>query len=126
MSDFSSANAILSATELTVRYGAYTILDEATVSINEGERVGLVGRNGAGKSTFLRIAAGTLEPDSGFVTRRRELLTGYLPQAFELDESRDVHSNILAGAQRTLDLIAEYDVLPPESARSSEDFPALV
>lgn len=120
MSDFSSANAILSATELTVRYGAYTILDEATVSINEGERVGLVGRNGAGKSTFLRIAAGALEPDSGFVTRRRELLTGYLPQAFELDESRDVHSNILSGAQRVLDLIAEYDVTPPESARSSE------
>jgi ABC transport system ATP-binding/permease protein len=46
-------NAIASATELVVRFGNQAVLDRATVTILEGERVGLVGRNGSGKSTFL-------------------------------------------------------------------------
>lgn len=120
MSETAQANAILSASELTVRYGAYTILDGATVSINEGERVGLVGRNGCGKSTFLRIAAGALEADAGNVTRRRELLTGYLPQVFDLDEAATVQENVIAGAKHVLDLIAEYERTPAESVRSAD------
>ena len=112
-------NAIASASELLVRYGTQTVLDKATLTINEGERVGLVGRNGCGKSTFLRIAAGALEPDGGQFTRRRELVTGYLPQVFDLDDSQTVQANILAGAQLVLDLIAEYEAAPPESARSA-------
>ena len=113
-------NAIASASELLVRYGTQTVLDRATLTINEGERVGLVGRNGCGKSTFLRIAAGVLEPDGGQFTRRRELVTGYLPQVFDLDDTQTVQANILAGAQLVLDLIAEYETAPPESARSAE------
>src|SRR5262249_52458035 len=78
---------IASASELTVRYGPYLVLDRATIAIGEGERVGLVGRNGSGKSTFLRIAAGELEPDSGQFTRPRDLITGHLPQVFTLDDN---------------------------------------
>ena len=115
-----SANAIISATELVVRYGTQTVLDRATISINEGERVGLVGRNGCGKSTFLRIVAGTLEPDAGHITQRRNVVTGYLPQVFDLDEGGSVHANIMAGAQRILELIAEYEETPGDHPRSSE------
>ncbi len=114
------ASAVLSASELTIRYGAHTILDKATLSINENDRIGLVGRNGTGKSTFLRVAAGALEPDSGAVTRQRDLLTGYLPQSFSLDETADVQANILQGAQHVLDMIAEYEIAPAESLRSGE------
>jgi ATPase subunit of ABC transporter with duplicated ATPase domains len=57
--------AIVSASLLVVKYGPHTVLDGASLTIHEGERVGLVGRNGSGKSTFLQIAAGALEPDSG-------------------------------------------------------------
>jgi len=110
---------IASASELTVRYGPHLVLDRATVAIGEGERVGLVGRNGAGKSTFLRIAAGDLEPDSGQFTRRRELITGYLPQVFTLDDSATAEANIRSGAQRILELLAEYETTPPESDRAA-------
>ncbi|MEA3209503.1 MAG: energy-dependent translational throttle protein EttA [Chthoniobacter sp.] len=110
---------IASATELTVRYGPHTVLDRATLAINEGERIGLVGRNGCGKSTFLRIAAGELEPDGGFFTRRRELITGWLPQAFTLAEDRTVDENIRAGAAPVLALIEEYENTPPESPRAA-------
>ena len=115
-----STPAIASATDLVVRYGTQTILDRATLTIHEGERVGLVGRNGTGKSTFLRIATGVLEPDSGLFTRRRDLATGYLPQIFDLQEDQTVEENIRAGAQNVLDWIAEYENESGESARSSE------
>lgn len=110
---------IASATELTVRYGPHTVLDRATIAIEEGERIGLVGRNGCGKSTFLRIAAGDLQPDAGIFTRRRDLITGYLPQVFALDETATVHANIQAGAARILALLEEYETTPPESPRSA-------
>ncbi len=111
-------NTIASATELVVRFGNQVVLDRASVTILEGERVGLVGRNGSGKSTFLQIAAGVMPPDAGELNRRRDLVVGYMPQMFELDETGSVHDNVLAGAQRVLDLIEEYETAPPESARS--------
>ncbi len=111
-------NTIASARELVVRFGNQVVLDRASVTILEGERVGLVGRNGSGKSTFLQIAAGVMPPDAGELNRRRDLVVGYMPQLFELDETETVHANILAGAQQVLDLIHEYENAPPASARS--------
>ena len=109
---------LASATELVVRFGNQVVLDRASVTILEGERIGLVGRNGSGKSTFLQIAAGVMPPDAGELNRRRDLVVGYMPQMFELDETASVHANILAGAQQVLGLIQEYEDAPPESARS--------
>jgi ATP-binding cassette subfamily F protein uup len=111
---------IANASHLVVRYGTQTVLDDATLGIHEQERIGLVGRNGTGKSTFLQIAAGVLEPDSGTFTRRRELVTSFMPQVFGLDDDATVHENILVGARHILDLIADYERVPPESARSVE------
>src|SRR3982751_4197076 len=111
-------SAIASASELVVRFGNQIVLDHATLAILEGDRVGLVGRNGSGKSTFLQIAAGLTKPDAGEFSSRRDLVSGYMPQLFELDEAATVHANIFSGAQRILDLIAEYERLPAESARS--------
>ena len=115
-----NATAVLSVNDLEVRYGVHTVLDHATLAVNEGDRIGLVGRNGTGKSTFLRIAAGVAEPDAGRVVRRRELVTGYLPQDFQLDDARTVESNILDGARAVLDLIDAYENEPSDSNRSGE------
>lgn len=113
-----SPTAVLSATDLTVKYGVHVVLENATIAINEGERVGLVGRNGSGKSTFLRIAAGALEPDNGQCVCRRDLVTGYLPQVFDLVDTGTVHENILAGARQVLELIRKYEAAPAESDES--------
>src|SRR6202451_2286278 len=112
-------NSIVSASELVVRYGVQTVLDKASLTLSEGERVGLVGRNGSGKSTFLQIAAGVLHPDAGDFVRRRDLVTGYMPQALTLDEKSTVFENIRAGAKQVLDLIDEYEGLLEESPRSA-------
>ncbi len=114
------SDAIASASELVVRYSTHSVLDELTVAIHEGDRIGLVGRNGCGKSTFLRIAAGAFQPDSGTFVTRKGLVTGYLPQKFELDEDEDVLTNILAGAKHIQDLITTYEETPGDSVKSAE------
>ncbi len=92
-------STILNATDVTVRYGERAILDAATLAIEEGQRIGLVGRNGCGKTTFLHILAGLQSPDTGEVTRRRDLVVSYLPQDFMLDPAFDVRGNVRAGAK---------------------------
>src|SRR5262245_13879554 len=114
-----STTVIASANNLCVKYGTQVVLDGATIAFAEGEHIGLVGRNGSGKSTFLRIAAGVARADSGEFTRQRDLVTGYMPQLSGLDDAATVHANILSGAQRILDLTAEYERLPGESPLSA-------
>ncbi len=114
-----STAVIASANNLSVKYGAQVVLDGATIAFREGEHIGLVGRNGSGKSTFLQIAAGMAQADSGEFTRRRDLVTGYMPQLSGLNDTTTVHANILSGAQRILDLIAEYEHVPGDSPLSA-------
>lgn len=106
---------ILTAMELEVHYGEQIILDRASLSVHEGDRIGLVGRNGAGKSTFLKIISGILQPDNGGIAKRKDLVIGFLSQEFTLDESRNVYANIMDGAKRVIELIEEYENLPHNS-----------
>ncbi|MFO7523986.1 MAG: ABC-F family ATP-binding cassette domain-containing protein [Ignavibacteriaceae bacterium] len=100
---------ILTALELEIQFGEQVILDKASLSVHEEDRIGLVGRNGAGKSTFLKIISGLMVPDSGEVARKKNLVTGFLSQEFTLDESASVYTNILDGAEKETALISEYE-----------------
>ncbi|NOS70946.1 MAG: ABC-F family ATP-binding cassette domain-containing protein [Verrucomicrobia bacterium] len=113
-------STIISASEVTVRYGARAVLDAATLAIDESDRIGLVGRNGCGKTTFLKLLAGVQAPDIGDVSRRRDLVVSYLPQDFMLDATKSVAENIRDGAKPVLDLIAEFESLPHDSKRHEE------
>ena len=112
-----STPVILTASGLEVNYGEQIVLNKASLSIHEGDRIGLVGRNGSGKSTFLKIISGEMTPDSGKVVKKRGLKLGYLPQEFSLDAGRNVYQNILEGAHDVIGLIKEYDKLPHHSER---------
>jgi ABC transport system ATP-binding/permease protein len=113
-------STIIAATDIVVRHGERAILDRVTLGIQEGERIGLVGRNGCGKTTFMKILAGLQPPDSGEVTRRRDVAVSYLPQDFELDASKNVQENVRDGARHVLDLIAEFEALPHDSKHHEE------
>jgi ATP-binding cassette subfamily F protein uup len=100
---------MLSANELTLSYGNHRLLDGVTLAVNEGEKVGLVGRNGSGKTSLLKILAGTERPDTGDLSIQRGLRIGYLPQEFELDGTTTVLENIQGGAADLIAMIARYE-----------------
>ena len=108
---------IISASEIEIAFGQQNILNKASLSIREGDRIGMVGRNGCGKSTFLKILADLMEPDAGQVVRSKDLTFGYLSQEFTLDESKNVFDNVLSGAQYVLGLIKQFESLPAHSTR---------
>ena len=79
---------------LTKSYTERLLFDDTAFSINEGEKVGLIGINGTGKSTLLKIVAGLEEPDGGSVVRGRSLYIRYLPQIPEVVESDTVLQSV--------------------------------
>jgi ATP-binding cassette subfamily F protein uup len=105
---------LLGAEALHLEYPTRIVFDSVTVGINEGDRIGVVGRNGDGKSTLLSMLAGRLEPDAGRVTRRRGVTLGMLDQSDELDSNLTVGTAIVgeldehewAGDSRVRDVLA--------------------
>src|SRR5262245_39885354 len=77
--------SLLSLSNAHCSYGNHVVLDSATLSIEPGEKVGLVGRNGSGKTTLMRILLGELAPDSGTRQCRRGATVGYLRQELHFD-----------------------------------------
>ena len=71
------------------------IFDSVTLGVNEGDRIGIVGKNGDGKSTLLSVLAGAIEPDDGRVTHRRDVTVGMLGQRDCLDDADTVHRAVV-------------------------------
>ena len=74
------------------------IFDSVTLGVNEGDRIGIVGKNGDGKSTLLSVLSGAIEPDCGRVTHRRDVAVGVLGQRDALDDSDTVHRAVVGDA----------------------------
>ena len=81
---------MISIEGLTVEFGGNPLFDNITYVINKRDRIALVGKNGAGKTTMLKIIAGLQAPSAGQVNRPRDLSIGYLPQQMQLVDSRTV------------------------------------
>ena len=90
---------ILNLEHVTKRYVSKPILTDVTVGIEDTDRIGIVGINGTGKSTFLSIAAGLQEPDQGWVIMRNGLRISCLPQDPVFDNNRTLLENIGMGAE---------------------------
>ncbi|MBT3498350.1 MAG: ATP-binding cassette domain-containing protein [Gemmatimonadales bacterium] len=89
--------ALISAQNLRVAFGGRTLMEDATLHIERGERVGLLGRNGEGKSTLLSILAGATTPDDGVVVYESGLRVALLGQQIDANENGTVDEVIRAG-----------------------------
>ena len=111
---------LLDASELKVRFNDNEVLKSASLTIRDGDHLGMVGRNGCGKSTFLKILAGITHADDGKVTPRSGLGIGYLPQGLDASDGVSVLDTIRNGAAHSFNLLDEYESLPADSNRQTE------
>lgn len=81
---------MLNIHNLSVSFGGTFLFEEVTFRLGAGDRVGLVGKNGAGKSTMLKILAGDFKPDSGVIATEKEVKMGFLRQDIDFEEGRTV------------------------------------
>ncbi|UXA20417.1 ABC-F family ATP-binding cassette domain-containing protein [Mycobacterium sp. SMC-4] len=88
---------LINTERVTVAYGTRALLDGVSLGVEEGDAIGVVGRNGDGKSTLLKVLTGTQEPDSGRVTHTSGLSVGYLRQADDFESGATVRSVIVDG-----------------------------
>lgn len=105
---------LLGAEGLRLEYPTKVVFDGVSLGVDEGDRIGIVGRNGDGKSSLMRMLAGLVEPDSGRVTVRGGIRVGVLSQADDLDDDLRVRDAVVgdladhewAGVARVRDVIA--------------------
>jgi ATP-binding cassette subfamily F protein uup len=103
--------ALLSMRDVSIGFGGSLVLEGINLQIERGERLGLLGRNGVGKSTLLKIIAGDLEPDEGTVVRQQGLRVAYLVQEVPQGLQGTVYEVVGSG----------LDALAPMSSESAED-----
>src|SRR3954471_14276877 len=100
--------ALLSMQDVTIAFGGPLILDRASFTIEKGERVCLLGRNGAGKSTIMKLLDGTMRPDGGEVVRQTGVAVARLEQEVPEDVTGTVFDVVAAGLGPTGTLLARY------------------
>ena len=117
---------VLQANRICKSFGVNQILSEASLVINEYERIGMVGPNGCGKSTFIKCITGDIAPDSGdiWVTAGKNL--GYLNQLAEIDDSRTAWDAVMDGFAELLQQRRELIRLTEEMSRPNADLDRLM
>ena len=100
---------------LNLEIGRQTLFRNAAMSVQDGERVALVGRNGCGKSTLLKIIAGEEQPSTGDISVARGIRIAYMPQTFEPPAGLTVEQAVREGLAYFDSLLKRYESLPPDS-----------
>ncbi|RFO95403.1 ABC transporter ATP-binding protein [Rhodoferax lacus] len=100
--------ALITLLDAQLAFGHVPLLDHADFSLETAERVGLIGRNGAGKSSMLKILGGMDKPDDGTLQVQSGIRISYVAQEPQLDADATVFEAVRAGLARVIDLIEEY------------------
>ena len=106
---------------LTKQHGAKTILEDVNLSFFFGARIGVIGGNGSGKSSLLRIMAGIDKEFDGEARPQPGINIGYLPQEPELDTSKDVRGNVEEGVAETKALLDRFNEISMQFAEPMSD-----
>ena len=120
---------MISLDAITVSYGGFTLLDGVSLHIGDRDRIGLVGKNGAGKSTMLKLVMELQSPTSGKITRTAGQRIGYLPQIMELIRELNgegvtilmiTHDAAIAQHAEKIAMIRDGVLTGPERAQETE------
>ena len=98
---------MISIDDVTVAFGGFVLLDRVNFHISESDKIGLVGKNGAGKSTILKLICGLQSPTSGHIDKPNDVKIGYLPQIMEHHRGRTVMEEAMTAFESTAGLERE-------------------
>ena len=94
-----------------VQYAANTILEDVNFEIHDNEKIAVVGRNGCGKTTLLRILMGEMSPDEGTVVLAKDKVVGYLAQNSTVDSQLTIYEELLSVKQELINLEEKMRVI---------------
>ncbi len=103
--------SVISLSNAQLAFGHVALLDHADFSLEAGERIGLIGRNGTGKSSLLKVIAGLAKLDDGLLSFQQGLRIAYVAQEPEFNPQASVFDTVAAGVSNALVLIAQYEKL---------------
>ncbi|MET4026883.1 ATP-binding cassette subfamily F protein uup [Marinobacter sp. MBR-99] len=112
---------LLSLEKISLAFGMHPLLDEATLMIDPGERVCLLGRNGEGKSTLLKIVSGEVTPDAGVVRLEEGSVLAVLPQSLPSDDARTAYDVVASAFPEIGELLAEFHRLSQSADEAAMD-----
>jgi ATP-binding cassette subfamily F protein uup len=110
----------------SLAFGHHPLLDKAAFQLDPGERVGLIGRNGAGKSSMLKVIAGETKLDDGTIWRAPSVRIVYVPQEPELDHTHTVYEAVAEGLGDMQKILVEYHAVTHAMSEPEADFDALM
>lgn len=121
---------MISINGITVAYGSYTLLDNINFHISESDKIGLVGKNGAGKSTIMKLICGEQSPTSGYIDLPNHIKIGYLPQIIQHNKGRTVIDEAMTAFAAMNELETELAEIGNELAErtdyESEEYMSLI
>ena len=100
---------LLSAEHISINFGSRQLLEDVNLYLNEGDKTGIIGINGTGKSTFLKVLAGAIEPDAGRISRNPNVQVSYLPQNPVMDDDATVLEQVFLHFPAEFRALNEYE-----------------
>ena len=100
---------LLSAEHISINFGSRQLLEDVNYYLNEGDKIGIIGINGTGKSTFLKVLAGAIEPDAGRISRNPNVQVSYLPQNPVMDDDATVLEQVFLHFPAEFRALNEYE-----------------
>src|SRR4030042_2762447 len=112
--------AIVTLSDIHVAFGPEVVLDKVNLRLHSGEKVGMVGANGSGKSTILKLIVGQIEPDMGNVIKQKALRIGLLSQETTFSGDRTIMEEMHAGVEDLVKLQREIQAVSGEMESLSD------
>ena len=105
---------MLNFTNITVSFGGRDLYKNISFQINPKDKIGIVGKNGAGKSTMLKLIIGEQKPTSGSVNMTNSLTVGYLPQELNVNSNENILNEVLKANKKLLQINSRLDEINNE------------